>query len=374
MRLVVFPNDLLSSIYLKGEIKSRYWNPGNIFDEIHVISLCNSDISPDKVQIMAGNAKLFLHQVGRPNYFLILFHFFKIRKLIAGLNPDVIRAHNPSLMGAFAVFAGKRKKIPVLISIHADYNPWRNIKILGWNYFPRIIRDIFSFYLIEPYSYKYASKIYAVYNFAAIEARKYRKDVEVIYNRVYEYQFSGEGASGANGNFKIISVGRHILGKNPENLIRALDGISEVELLLIGEGPLTPMLKKLVIDLNLEGKVKFISKITNAEIHNYYKQCNVFAIALEYGGVAIPEIEAMAAGLPVVISKPLWDKQPELVSECSLTVENSPVGFREAFIKLQLDFTLRKLLGENAKKRFESITGERMEISEEALYKKMINN
>ena len=43
-KLCVFPNDPLKVYYEKGEIKPKYFNPKNLFDEIHVISLFNSDI------------------------------------------------------------------------------------------------------------------------------------------------------------------------------------------------------------------------------------------------------------------------------------------------------------------------------------------
>ncbi|MBM3711827.1 MAG: glycosyltransferase family 4 protein [Actinobacteria bacterium] len=373
MRLVIFPNDPLYSIYEKGEVKIRYWNPNNIFSEIHVISLCDSELSPDKIQIMAGSAKLFIHEVGRPNYFSIPFFFNKIKKLVENIKPDIIRAHNPSLMGALAVFSGNKLNIPVLISLHADYNPWHNIKILGLSYFPRVFRDLFSFIFLEPYSYKYATKIFGVYNFGPREVQKYRDDILVIYNRVYDTQFKFIDKSSKKDTLKIISVGRHILGKNSENLIKAIKDLDGFELLLIGDGPLLPYLKKLVSNLKLEHKVSFILKVDNSEIHKLYQKSDIFAIALEYGGVSIPEIEAMAARLPIVISKPLWDNDPELVNKFSITVENSPAGFRDAFKKL-LDDKLRSELGKEAYKQFETITGEKMELREADLYKELLLN
>ena len=49
-KLVVFPNDSLLDYYKKGEIKERYFNPKNWFDEIHVISLFDHEIESDKVK------------------------------------------------------------------------------------------------------------------------------------------------------------------------------------------------------------------------------------------------------------------------------------------------------------------------------------
>ena len=46
-KLCVFPNDPLKSYFKKGEIKPRYFNPKNIFDEVHVISLFDDDIESE---------------------------------------------------------------------------------------------------------------------------------------------------------------------------------------------------------------------------------------------------------------------------------------------------------------------------------------
>ena len=58
-KLCVFPNDPLKSYFKKGEIKPRYFNPNNIFDEVHVISLFDDDIEEEKVNVVAGNALFY---------------------------------------------------------------------------------------------------------------------------------------------------------------------------------------------------------------------------------------------------------------------------------------------------------------------------
>jgi hypothetical protein len=58
LKLCVFSNDPIISYFNKGEIKPRYFNPGNIFDEIHIITFIDNDIDSSKVKILAGNATL----------------------------------------------------------------------------------------------------------------------------------------------------------------------------------------------------------------------------------------------------------------------------------------------------------------------------
>ena len=67
MKLCVFPNDPLIAYYNKGEIKERYFNPCNIFDEIHVISFSDEEIEANKVRIMGGSADFIIHAIGKIN-------------------------------------------------------------------------------------------------------------------------------------------------------------------------------------------------------------------------------------------------------------------------------------------------------------------
>ena len=45
MRFCVFSSDPLLKYYRKGEIKPRYWNPLNMFDEVCVFSFCDEDVT-----------------------------------------------------------------------------------------------------------------------------------------------------------------------------------------------------------------------------------------------------------------------------------------------------------------------------------------
>ena len=49
-KLCVFPNDPLQAYFDKGELKEKYYNPNNFFDEIHFISLTDQDIEVEKIQ------------------------------------------------------------------------------------------------------------------------------------------------------------------------------------------------------------------------------------------------------------------------------------------------------------------------------------
>jgi glycosyltransferase involved in cell wall biosynthesis len=99
----------------------------------------------------------------------------------------------------------------------------------------------------------------------------------------------------------VISVGRLVYYKGFEYLIRAMSQV-EGKLVIIGDGPLRGSLEALAASLSLTGKVIFAGEIQNQDVVPYYHAADIFALASVARSEAfgIVQIEAMAAGLPVV--------------------------------------------------------------------------
>ena len=62
-RLMVLIPDRLSDLVSKGEVTERYYNPGNLFDEVHLVMTNDDRPDPVALQKMVGNARLFLHNL-----------------------------------------------------------------------------------------------------------------------------------------------------------------------------------------------------------------------------------------------------------------------------------------------------------------------
>ena len=67
MKFCVFSSDPLYKYHQKGEIKARYWNPEELFDEVCVFTFCDQDIAPEKVQALVGRARLCIVPLGYPS-------------------------------------------------------------------------------------------------------------------------------------------------------------------------------------------------------------------------------------------------------------------------------------------------------------------
>ncbi|MGE4657582.1 MAG: glycosyltransferase family 4 protein [Gammaproteobacteria bacterium] len=359
-RLVVIPGDPIYKYYEKGEIKARYWNPSGLFDEVHILSLSNSDIEPQKVQALAGNAELYIHAVGRPSVFTLAFYYARITRLVRSLGPDLIRAHGPWHSGSLGAYAGKKLGIPCIGSIHND------IDIMRKHERQILLR------LVEPlvrYTFSNASVILCVSNYLHryVSAHGGQRMV-TCYNKVYLSQFLGQGsARQIRDPLTVLSVMRLDRQKNPECLIRAVHAVKGMRLKLIGQGELEEKSKLLVRELDMEDRVEFLPMVPNAEIHEHYHQADIFALATHYEGFCIPILEAMAAALPVVACS--TEPIPELLGETGRIVDMSPEAFAGAFIELAADADLRRTLGSRARQRAMAFDGAYMEKREAEIYR-----
>lgn len=103
------------------------------------------------------------------------------------------------------------------------------------------------------------------------------------------------------GERLILSVGRLVYYKGFEYLIRAMQQVRG-RLIIIGDGPLRQKLQQLITELNLDDKVVLAGEIQNTDVTPYYHAADLFALAsiARSEAFGIVQIEAMAAGIPVV--------------------------------------------------------------------------
>lgn len=357
-KLAVIPADPLYKYCEKGEIKARYWNPCGLFDEVHIISLTDRDVEPHEVQEVVGEAKLHIHAVGRPTAMSLPWYFPKVARLLRSIEPDLIRAHGSWHTGSLAAYAGRANGISCLVSVHSDRDAQRSF---DGRLLLRLVKPL------ENYTMRNASIVICVSNYLHRYARAHgaRRTVSV-YNKVYMDQFLHEREGHKDGEMPtVLSVMRLDREKYPECIIEGLRDIP-LRLKLIGQGELADDLRALVRKFDMQDRVEFVPMVPNREIHQHYLRADIFAMATHYEGFCIPVLEAMAAGLPVVSCD--TDPIPELMGGTGLVVEKTPQAYAGAFARLLADPGLRQQLGEDARKRAQALSGDRMEKREARLY------
>ena len=156
------------------------------------------------------------------------------------------------------------------------------------------------------------------------------------------------------GERLVISVGRLVYYKGFDVLIRAMAAVRG-KLLIVGDGPLRGELQSLAAQLGVTDQVVFAGEINNAGVTPYYHAADLFALASVARSEAfgIVQIEAMAAGLPVVNTS--LDSGVPFVSldgQTGLTVPpGDPRALAAAINRLLDDPGLRQSLGQAGVRR-----------------------
>lgn len=100
----------------------------------------------------------------------------------------------------------------------------------------------------------------------------------------------------------IVSMGRLHPQKGQWHLIKAFKRVSEVcpdlDLLLLGDGPLREDLDKLIKELDLQNRIIMPGYVEAP--HKYFKYCEMFVLSSRYEGLGNVLLEAQAFGLPII--------------------------------------------------------------------------
>ena len=370
MKLCVFPNDPLQAYFDKGEIKERYYNPENLFDEIHFITLTENDIDVDKIQTIGGTAKIFIHAVGKINIKNRKKHLKKILKLCKKINPDVIRAFNPLIEGWLAANCAREIKKPFLISLHTQYDYNRK---LAKNNLKKYLALKYTEKFIEPFVLNSADKIIVVYKIIQSYVTKHSsKNSEVLHNKVDCNRFFGGKIIEELPQPMILSVGNLISVKNHKILIKSMKKINAY-LLIVGNGELYSELNKLIVECGVQDKVTIKKSVPNNQIQNYYKSAKVFALAYntEVETLPMPVMEAMATGLPIVIPFPK-EGFSEGLEKIAMFTKNNEKSFIENINKLLDDDDLQRTYSKQSLNKSVDFDLQKIETREAEIYQELI--
>jgi len=209
---------------------------------------------------------------------------------------DLIHSHNFStFMPLAASLAGGGRKV---------FNPHYHYIASTLKY--GVLRKIYD-RLLGPYLFRNADSILCFSNTEKnLIFRRFgvpHNKMKVIYNGVNfdmieksrPYQFEGK---------LILYVGRLERYKNVHTVIRALRYVpDEYRFYVVGSGPYKFGLSRLVHQLGLGSRVRFLGYVTDKEMYRWLKTCSVLVQLSEIeSGLSIACIEALAAGKPVIVN------------------------------------------------------------------------
>ncbi|MBI9079539.1 MAG: glycosyltransferase family 4 protein [Pseudodesulfovibrio sp.] len=379
--LVVIP-DALSHLISKGEITPRYYNPGDLFDDVHVLMINNDRPDATMLKGLVGSANLHLHNLpippGRFFHKTLGWRPFLLRSwaseavvLAKQIKPSLVRAYSNNLNGYVASEIKRVLGIPYLLSLHTRPDENRERWTQGWKskVFANAMRSV------EATSIENADVVLPVYESILRYTEQYKNpNIVVAYNAVSLQGITGKKNYALGTPPRILTVGNLMLGKCPDNLILALHHLERCQLDVIGKGEKAEYLKSLAQAEGLADRVNFISSKPNHAICSAMYEYDIFASHCDYDGIPKAVMEPMLAGLPVVVNRREGEQVPEYVDGKNLIlVNNTPQGYASALQRLLGDDVLRKELGQGARmfarKCFDPEIAERkvVEISEKVI-------
>ena len=154
----------------------------------------------------------------------------------------------------------------------------------------------------------------------------------------------------------VAHVARHHPVKDQPTLIRGFAAtareVPDVDLLMAGDGPLRSDLEALARSLGIADRVKFLG--IRSDVPQVLQAADVFALTSVSEAASLTLLEAMATGLPAVVTA--VGGNPEIVRhdrEGLLVARGDAAGCGRALTRLLRDPELAAELGQNARERVE---------------------
>ena len=214
----------------------------------------------------------------------------KVRRLIREHKPDIVHTHLywPTVIGRLAV----KKRLPFVFTVHSIYS-----------------QDAFAGSSISKLIEKATYKKNQLALFVSDTARKDYSGMvglkgpnQVLYNYIEPKMFSKDGISYQPGEtLKLVAVGNLKKAKNYFYLIDVMEGLKNepVELYIYGDGNLRQAIEEKIKTKNLNN-IKLCGRV--ADLENHLGKYDVYVMASTHEGFGIAPMEAMAMGLPVLLS------------------------------------------------------------------------
>jgi 1,4-alpha-glucan branching enzyme len=111
----------------------------------------------------------------------------------------------------------------------------------------------------------------------------------------------------STANQTILYVGRLVIEKGVQHLLEALPGLlgwfTKLKLVIAGNGPYQRELQQLAETLRIQDRVHFVGFVTEMERNRLLAECRVAVFPSLYEPFGIVALEAMTAGVPVIVSR-----------------------------------------------------------------------
>lgn len=292
-----------------------------------------------------GMLKAELERLGIPVYTIPkkegidYFLPFKLKALIKQIQADIVHTHNSTpwiyTAAAISLLNAKTHLIHTKHSnLDADKTQLQKAERFASKVTGYIIADSQS-----------------VIDFMVEKQNIAQDKIRLIYNGIDVDKFNLAVPHRQDNIKRIGIVARLVPVKDHKNLLEGFTLLSrklpDVELVIIGDGPLKDKLTAQVKQLRLESRVKFLG--SRRDIPELLQQLDVFVLCSIDEGMPISLLEAMAAGLPVVATSVGGNREIIIENETGLLIPpQNPEALAEAMLRILTNEPLASAMSKEA--------------------------
>lgn len=221
-----------------------------------------------------------------------------VEEVLSSPDFDVVHAHDWLTLIA-AVEIKKRSGKPLVVTVHST--EWDRTGGRPYDWIFEIEKEGFkSADVLISVSRRMKRILVDIYG---IDANK----IWVVYNGVNIKKVQTKIERGLWGKKIVLYLGRLTIQKNPEAFIlaakRVLEMRKDVHFIICGTGDMLGYLIDKVIELGIAENVTFTGYASDEEVSWLYSIANVYVLPAISEPFGISVLEAMGAGVPVIISK-----------------------------------------------------------------------
>jgi glycosyltransferase involved in cell wall biosynthesis len=254
-----------------------------------------------------------------------------------------------------------KSKLPIMLTIHSPMKNGANVlKVTDLFSLATKFQAKYISYPLEIKLIRNSSMVTAVSSTVSENLKDYglkTENINLVYNGVDQNIFFPSNRKIEEKY--VLYTGRISYGKGLVELINCAKEVcrvkKDVNFILAGDGPLLPNLKKKVIDMNLQNKIKFLGNVDRKRIIYLYQNATIFAFPSYYEGLPGSLLEAMACQLPIIATE--VPGNIELIEHKKngilIPPKDSSSLFR-AIVNLLDDPVKRENLGKNARETVEN--------------------
>jgi len=343
-------------------------------DGIEIDLVTSSATSKFEIERIGKNITIYklpinkkeIHYWTQKEIFLYSLKALKYINKLNVTNYDLIHAFFGIPCGAVAYLF--RKKIPYIVSLRGSDVPGFNSRFSSQYVFLKpITKQV----------WKASGAIIA--NSKGLKELALKTDekaeIDIIYNGISIEEFSAK-TDYHKEYFTALTVARLIERKGIDDLIRAIhllvrDGVTNVNLKIIGKGNMEEQLKALSTELNVTEYINFLEYVPHEELSFHYLTSDVFVLPSKNEGMSNTVLEAMASGLPIITTD--TGGTAELIDGNGIIVPiNSPHSIKNAILRYNNSFEIKRKHGIRSKEIAEKLNWNEIMKEYFEIYKMML--